>query len=232
MDLAVAVPRATVSSVSGSFQRHSSPRVATLSGSPAGGRWGPAGAFPVLYVGRPTVSVTVEAYRHLVDDVEGMTGDQVGARTPWTCKIAVTNVLDLREGSSRDAVGLTLDDLASTIEDYDRCQRVGQAAYQLQLHGTIAPSAGGNGETLALFEHHLSAQRAAGRRPTRNMEAATDRPTSPTRHHRRRGQFVAPAAPGQRLEARGRRRAGLPMSARRLGLRSQKGRPGHPKERT
>ncbi len=157
VNLAVAVSRATISAVDGLFQRHSSPRVVALLGSPAGGRWGPAGAFPVLYLGRPTTSVTIEAYRHLVDDVEGMTGDKVGPRTLWTCQVAVTNVLDLREASSREAVALTLDDLSGPIDDYDKCQRVAQAAYQLQLHGIIAPAAGGNGETLALFEHHLPA---------------------------------------------------------------------------
>lgn len=155
MNLAVAVSRAQIARVEGTFQRHSSPRVTTLSGSPAGGRWGPAGAFPVLYVGRPTASVTIEAYRHLVDDVEGMTADKVGPRTLWTCQITVTNVLDLRQDSSRVAVGLSLEDLASPVEEYAKCQRVAQAAYQLQLHGIIAPAAEGRGETLALFEHHL-----------------------------------------------------------------------------
>ena len=156
VNLAVAVSRATLSTVEGEFQRHSSPRVSTLTGSPAGGRWGPPGAFPVLYLARPTTSVVIEAYRHLVDDSEGMTGDKVGPRTLWTCQIAVTNVLDLRPSESRDAVGLTMDDLTSPVDRYERCQRVAQAAYQLQLHGVLAPAAGGGpGETLALFEHHL-----------------------------------------------------------------------------
>ncbi len=154
-NLAVAVSRATHNSIEGIFQRHSSPRVTTLTGSPAGGRWGPPGTFPVLYLGRPTTSVTVEAYRHLVDDVEGMTGDKVGPRTLWTVQVSVTNVLDLRDPASCDAVGLTWDDLTSPIDQYAACQRVAQAAYQLQLHGIIAPAAGAVGETLALFEHHL-----------------------------------------------------------------------------
>ncbi|UNX53436.1 RES family NAD+ phosphorylase [Georgenia sp. TF02-10] len=153
----MAVSRAKTSAIDGVFQRHCSPRVTTLSGSPAGGRWGPAGAFPVLYLGRPTASVTIEAYRHLVDDVEGMTGDEVGPRTLWTCQVAVTNVLDLRQASSRDAVSLTLDHLSSAVDEYEKCQRVAQAAYRMQLHGIIAPSAGGLGETLALFEDHLPA---------------------------------------------------------------------------
>lgn len=111
----------------------------------------------MLYVGRPTASVAAEAYRHLVDDVEGMTGDKVGRRTLWTCQISVTTVLDLRVATSRDAVGLTMEDLTGPVDEYERCQRVAQAAYQLQLHGIIAPAAGRSGETLALFEHHLPA---------------------------------------------------------------------------
>ena len=108
-------------------------------------------------LGRPTSSVVIEAYRHLVDDVEGMSGDQVSSRTLWTCHVAVTQVLDLRDAASRNAVSLTLEDLRSTIDDYAACQRVAQAAYQLQLHGIIAPAAEGTGETLALFDHHLPA---------------------------------------------------------------------------
>lgn len=154
-NLAVAVSRAVTSSVDGVFQRHTSRRVTILSGSPAGGRWGAAGTFPVLYLGRPTTSVVVEAYRHLVDDVEDMTAAGVAPRTLWTCQVNVTSVLDLREQASRDAVRLSLQELTSAVGDYSRCQQVAQAAYQLRLHGIIAPAAGGHGETLALFEHHL-----------------------------------------------------------------------------
>jgi hypothetical protein len=65
------------------------------------------------------------------------------------------SVLDLRDGASRDAVGLTLAELTSEVGDYEACHRIGQAAYELGLHGVIAPSAGGLGETLAAFEDHL-----------------------------------------------------------------------------
>lgn len=158
VSMAVAVARATRSSVNGTFQRHTSPRVTTLAGSPAGGRWGPPGTFPVLYLGRPTASVIVEAYRHLVDGTEGMSGANVGPRTLWTCHVAATELLDLRDPQSQAAVSLTLEDLTSPVDHYERCQQVAAAAYQLQLHGVIAPSGGGNGETLALFPHHLPAQ--------------------------------------------------------------------------
>lgn len=157
-NLPLAVSKATVTAVEGVFQRHTSPRVASLAGSPTGGRWGPSGAFPVLYLGRPIRSVTIEAYRHLVDDVEGMTGDKVGPRALWTCRVNLTAVLDLRDPSSRACVGLSMDELTSAVDAYDACQQVARAAYQLGLHGIIAPAAGGNGETLALYEHHLPSE--------------------------------------------------------------------------
>lgn len=52
--------------------------------------------------------------------------------------------------------GSTPADLGSDVNDYERCRRVAFAAYQPQLHGLIAPSAGGNGDSLAPFDDHLS----------------------------------------------------------------------------
>lgn len=52
---------------SGEWQRHVSLRRAreALDGHAGQGRWGTAAGFPVLYLGRPTASVVIEAYRHL-----------------------------------------------------------------------------------------------------------------------------------------------------------------------
>jgi len=72
-----------------------------------------------------------------------------------TCEIEIMSVLDLREGASRDAVGLTVAELSSEVGNYGPCHRIGQAAYELGLHGVIAPAAGGLGETLAVFEDQL-----------------------------------------------------------------------------
>ncbi len=154
-NLAVAVSRTRICEIHGTFQRHTGLHVPNVMGSPSGGRWGPPGAFPVLYLGRPTNAVVGEAYRHLVDDVEGMTGEAVGPRTLWTVKVAVTQIVDLRDPESLAALGLTVDDLRTNIDQYGRCQEVAQAAHQLQLHGIVAPSATGLGETLALFDHGL-----------------------------------------------------------------------------
>jgi RES domain-containing protein len=154
-DIAAAVSRAGTATVAGRFQRHVSPRQEPLRGSRSGGRWGPEGTYPVLYLGRPTDSVVVEAYRHLVETVEGMQPQMVGPRRLVTCEVEVVNVLDLRVGTSREAVGLTTAELCSDVGNYETCHSIGQAAYKLGLHGIIAPAAGGLGETLAVFEDRL-----------------------------------------------------------------------------
>lgn len=153
--LAVAVAGCGAVSVSGTFQRHVSPSVRELTGSDAGGRWGPSGAFSVLYLGRPLDSVIVEAHRHLVEAVEGMTAERVRPRRLLTADVDVSEILDLRVPENREAVGLADVDLMTVPGDYGACQRIGSVAHQLGLHGIIAPAATGLGETLAIFELHL-----------------------------------------------------------------------------
>jgi hypothetical protein len=143
--------------VDGTFYRHTLPRYRTLSGSVAGGRWGPEGEYPVLYLGRPPDSVVVEAYRHLVEPIEGMRPELVGPRRFLICRLHISQVLDLRELAVRRQAGLDLEDLQSDVGDYSACQRVGLAAHQLGLHGIIAPAATRFGETLAVFERRLPA---------------------------------------------------------------------------
>lgn len=153
----VAVAGAGVTTVEGIFQRHTSPRYRSLAGSAAGGRWGPEGSFPVLYLGRPTDSVTVEAYRHLVEPIEGMRPEFVGPRRLLTCKVAISQILDLRDAVVREQVGIEMPDLMTEVGDYTACHRIGVAAHQLGLHGIIAPAATGLGETFAVFERRLPA---------------------------------------------------------------------------
>ena len=157
--LALAVAAAPRVAVDGRFERHVSHGRRELTGSNSGGRWGPPGGYSVLYLGRPVASVTVEAYRHLVDPFadQGMTGEMVAPRRLLICEVAVTNVLDLRSRPAQVAVGLTDTDLTSPVGEYEPCQEVGRVAHQLGLRGVLAPAATGLGETLALFEHHLPA---------------------------------------------------------------------------
>ena len=155
--LATAVAQAGTCTVEGTFERHASLGHRKLSGSAGGGRWGPAGAYPVLYLGRPRDSVIVEAYRHLVEPTEGMRPELVGPRRLLVCRVRITQVLDLRSTENVEMVGLDEANLFSDIDQHGPCQRVGQVAHQLGLHGIIAPAATGLGETLAVFERRLPA---------------------------------------------------------------------------
>lgn len=155
-DALAAVRRSPRVAIEARFERHVSRSWAhPLTGSRAGGRWGPSGAFPVLYLGRPRRSVVVEAYRHLVDPFEGMTGDMVQPRRLVVVDVTVTEVLDLRSPEHLEAVGLTVAEVASPVGSYETCWRVATAAHQLNLHGVLATAATGLGETLALFEDQL-----------------------------------------------------------------------------
>ncbi len=154
-DLIAAVSHAAAANVSGVFYRHTSPDYNPLVGSSSGGRWGCRGTYSIRYVGRPPDSVLIEAYRHLVDDDEELTGEMVGPRVFSTLTVSVTAVLDLRDASAQRSVGLSLAALQSDVDGYAPCQRVGQVAHQLGMHGVIAPAATGLGETLALFPERL-----------------------------------------------------------------------------
>ena len=151
--LAAAIERATPVRVRGTFERHVSASIHDLRPNVHGGRWGPPEAFPVLYLGRPTASVVAEAYRLLVDGVEGMTPELVGPRRLLQCHVSVTRVLDMRDDDTRGLLGLELAELAGP---HPPCQRIGAAAHAHGLHGVIAPAATGLGETFALDTNNLS----------------------------------------------------------------------------
>ncbi|HEX8079612.1 MAG TPA: RES family NAD+ phosphorylase [Jatrophihabitans sp.] len=180
--LVAACPRADVG---GTWQRHVAARYATqaLDGRRGTGRWSTKDGFPVLYLGRPTDSVIVEAYRHLVDPVED---EQMLAylepRALVTCTVEVTDLLDLREAASRMQLDLPFDILRSATSDsdaYARCRAVAQVAHQIGLHGVVTPAATGIGDTLALFTDVLP----VAQRPTRSaVDTAWDRLPADPRH--------------------------------------------------
>lgn len=153
-NLANAVAGCGTATITGTFYRHASLSAKPTIGSEGGGRWGRRGAYPVLYLGRPPNSVTVEAYRSLVDPFPGMSGAMVAPRHFYTYEVSVHQVVDLTDPGNLEAVGLAEADL---IGEQARCQAVGAAAHQLGLHGVLAPAATQLGQTLALFTRHLSA---------------------------------------------------------------------------
>lgn len=142
--------------VAGVFMRHAAPnRDAFVGGS--GGRWGES--FPVIYLGRPQDSCIEEAYRHLVDE-SGVPAQYVKPRIFYSVRIAIGNVLDLRDPESQIQAGLSEAELKSEVGAYEACQRVAAVAHQLEYHGILAPAATSLGETLAVFGRRISASEA------------------------------------------------------------------------
>ncbi|WP_408667313.1 RES family NAD+ phosphorylase [Jatrophihabitans sp.] len=146
---------------------------AALDGRLNYGRWGTRDGFPVLYLGLPVESVIVEAYRHFIGPIEdpgeaAQLATRIAPRALVTARVAVTDVLDLRDTATRVQLGLSRDVLCSGTEDreaYAACQKVAQVAHQLGRHGIIAPAATGLGHTLALFTDLLP----AAERPVRTQ---------------------------------------------------------------
>lgn len=146
------VAAVATSRVQGTFHRHAAPNRDAFAGGTAG-RWGRG--FPVIYLGRPTDSVVVEAYRHLVEQ-SGMPAERVRPRTFYTVRVDVERILDLTLPENLDAVGLGEADLRTDVDDYEACQAVAAAAHDLELHGVLAPSASGRGQALAIFRARVS----------------------------------------------------------------------------
>jgi hypothetical protein len=159
--------------VDGTWQRHVAARftATALAGRSATGRWGTEGSYPVLYLGRPTDSVAVEAYRHLIDPLvtdPGQPMPQIRPRALVTCTVDVTNILDLRSAATRTLARITPNQLQSDTTDkaaYGVCQNISAAAHQLGYHGLVTPAATKLGETLVLFTDLL---------PTEEQPVMTD----------------------------------------------------------
>lgn len=149
--------------VTGTWQRHLPARFRdrALEGHAAPSRWGRDPGFPILYLGRPTASVIVEAYRRLVDPVEDPElRNQLAPRVLVTAEVEVTEILDLRTSRGRMEVGLTLKQMQSATHDrgaYEACREVAAAAHQQGFRGLVAPAATELGETLALFTDRVPA---------------------------------------------------------------------------
>lgn len=142
---------------SGQFFRYTSARRDPLSGEGArlnGGRWNPAGLFPVIYLGSPAAACMRELEKFAADNrLEVAEQLQVPFKL-HTIRVDDIPVLDLRDEATLIALGLETDDLSGSWEG---CQPIGHAAWFLEFAGVLAPSATGAGETLALFEHKAGA---------------------------------------------------------------------------
>lgn len=155
--LSQAIARVPDASVDARWYRFASQKrmPQALDGSRAGGRWGPAGGFPVLYLTDAYDSCVVEAYRHSVDP--GI--DLMPAKIKYgvlTCDVRATRLLDLTSATARMTLGLDPSILYSEPQTpdgaaYAACIRVARVAHQHGRHGILAPAATHRGLTLALF---------------------------------------------------------------------------------
>jgi RES domain-containing protein len=179
-DIANAIAGTRLGSARGLWYRHAWHGTKELKGSTGGGRWGPEHGFPVIYLGRPAESVTVEAYRRLVDPVDGMRGDLVGPRVLFTLEVDVDQLLDLRDPDHVTKVGLDEDAL---LGPWPPCVRVARAAHQLGLHGILAPAATEVGLTLALFEQHLPAGQMPRATQRERWATLPPDPRTPSQRH-------------------------------------------------
>jgi RES domain-containing protein len=160
-ELANAIAGQDPVTVTGSWQRHLPARflATAMEGRQSYSRWGRDPGFPLLYFGRPSTSVIVEAYRHLVDPVDDPEIlDHLTARVLVTADVEVSEILDLRTPKARVELGLSLAQIQSSTNDrasYAACQEVAAAAHQQGFHGLISPAATQLGDTLALFSDRL-----------------------------------------------------------------------------
>lgn len=145
------VAQVAPTSRAGIYYRHAAPSRDAFAGG-TDGRWG--ASFPVVYLADSEAGAIVEAYRHLVEELN-LSPDRVRPRDFYTVNEQVTDLLDLTVVSNQQTVGLAEEDFRSPVGDYGACQRVAAAAHQLGRHGIVAPAAHGLGTTLALFRRNL-----------------------------------------------------------------------------
>lgn len=149
-----AVATAPVAPFAGIGWRQQSPRHDPLSGDGAqlaGGRFNPAGSFPVLYLCLSRACAVAElqraAARQALDVVDLL------PRHLYRYEIALDRVLDLTATPTQKAVGLAAEVL--TGPEWTACQELGTTAHALGWQGLVAPSATGVGDVLAVFVQHI-----------------------------------------------------------------------------
>ena len=136
--------------------RHVSRTQSPISGEGArvhGGRWNPPESFPTLYLALDRPTVLAELKRTALRF--GISPERLLPRAVYRYDIAIHQCLDLRDQTSREAMGISLDAIRS--EDPRRCQEVAMAAHYLGHEGLIAPSATGAGSMIAIFTDRLHA---------------------------------------------------------------------------
>lgn len=118
-----------------------------------GGRWNSPNLASTVYLAFPEEACVQEFVRM----AKKQPGGPAAFRTRVVHEVLVDSlrVLDLRTDDALNAVGLELSDVHAS--DMSKCQRVGDAAFYLQLQGVLTLSATGVGHVLAVFGDHVEA---------------------------------------------------------------------------
>jgi RES domain-containing protein len=138
---------------SGQTFRYTSARREPLSGEGArrfGGRYNPRDLFPAVYLAQPVQACMRELER--AADNQHLSVERLLSvpQVLHTIELSEVEVLDLTRPATQSLLGLEVADFAG---DHAPCQEVGHAAWFLEFHGVLAPSAVGDGVTVALFDH-------------------------------------------------------------------------------
>lgn len=149
------VARAPASALRAVGYRNQSPGFDPRSGIGArrfGGRYNPPNSFPVLYLCTTRSCVGAELTRQAQRQ-----GLQVGDLLPrglYEITADLTNVLDLTNGATIEALGVQPADLVR--DDRRLTEEIGEAAHEHGFQAILSRSATGVDEVLALFPENLA----------------------------------------------------------------------------
>jgi RES domain-containing protein len=138
---------------SGETFRYTNARREPLSGEGArraGGRYNPRELFPVVYLAQPVQACMRELARAAQNQHLSVERLLSVPQVLHAIDLSEIAVLDLTRPTTQTLLGLEEADFTG---DWAPCQEVGHAAWFLEFHGVLAPSAVGDGVTVALFEH-------------------------------------------------------------------------------
>jgi RES domain-containing protein len=137
--------------------RSTAPGYDVLSGEGArakGGRWNPAGSFPVVYAASDVSAAALEVRRTAL--LYGFPLESLLPRHLATIRVSLGRVLNLHDPVGLATLGMAPEVL--TDDDHRICQALGDAAHYLGFEAVLAPSAVAPASTLAIFPNSLTAQ--------------------------------------------------------------------------
>lgn len=148
---------------SGKTFRYTNARREPLSGEGArrfGGRYNPPELFPTVYLAQPIQACMRELERGAENQHLSVERLLSVPHVLHTINLSEVEVLDLTQPTTQGVLGLEPADFTG---EHAPCQEVGHAAWFLQFHGVLAPSAVGAGVTVALFDHSTPPGRVIAR---------------------------------------------------------------------